>query len=241
MTINEVDNIEDIAACIAEGRAPRQHGPYRIEVGDTDLKFQGVLIDDPIPIGRQVLEKAGLYPATEYLLFAWMKDGALEEIRLDETVDLFPRGVERFIAFRSDRILLFVLNDRRFMWGSPMILGRVMKALAKVDAATHGLWLEQRDAADRLIADDESVPLTGEALERFRTAPSFLLCIEDKEHHWPKSTITTEEIAEIGGWDPSEGVIEADADQNERQLSPHEVVTLKPGVAYGKKLCWKRG
>ena len=241
MTINEVDNIEDIAACIAERRAPRQYGPYRITVGDADLKFQGVLIDDPIPTGQQVLEKAGLYPATEYLLFAWIKDGALEEIRLDETVDLFPRGVERFIAFRSDRILLFVLNDRRFMWGSPTILGRVLKELARVDAATHGVWLEQRDEADRLIADDESVSLTGEALERFRTAPSFLLCIEDTEHHWPKSTITTEEIAELGGWDPSEGVIEVDEAQNERQLTPHEVVTLKPGLTYGKRLCWRRG
>ncbi len=241
MSINQIDNFEDIAACVAEGRAPRQHGPYRIMVGDTDLKFRDVLIDDPIPTGRQVIEKAGLYPATGHLLFAWLEDGVLEEIRLDETVDLFPRGVERFIAFCSDRILLFVLNDRRFMWGSPTIQGRVMKALARVDVATHELWLEQQDAADRLIADDESVSLTGEALERFRTAPSFLLCIEDKEHHWLKSTITTEKIAELGGWDPSEGVIEVDADQNERQLSPHEVVTLKPGLVYGKKLRWKRG
>ena len=241
MAINNIHEVEDIAVCVAEGRKPRQHGPYRIMVGDAELKCQGVRINDPVPTGRQVLEKSGLHPATEYLLFAWMKDGAIDMIRLDETVDLFQKRVEKFIAFHSDRSFLFVMDDRRFTWGAPTILGRVLKSLAGVDAATHGVWLEKRDEADRLIADDESVSLAGEAMERFRTAPNFLLCIEDKEHRWPKSTITTEEIAGLGGWNPSEGVIEVDADQNERQLSPHEVVTLKPGLAYGKKLCWRRG
>ena len=241
MSINNIDDLEDIAVCVAEGRKPRQHGPYRIMVGDAELKFQGVRINDPVPTGRQVLEKAGLYPPTEHFLFAWLKNGALEEVRLDETVDIFHRGIEKFIAFRTDRIFLFVLNDRRFTWGAPTILGQVLKSLARVDAATHGVWLEQRDEADRFIADDESVSLAGETIERFHTAPNFLLCIEDKEYPWPKNTITTEEIAGLGGWDPSEGVIEIDEDQNERQLSPEEVVTLKPGLVYGKKICWKRG
>ena len=241
MSLNKTDNPEDIGACIAEGRKPRQYGPYRIQIGDADLKCQDVLIDDPIPTGRQVLEKAELHPSTDYLLFAWLKNGALDAIRLDETVDLFPKGVEKFIALRSDRSFLFVLNDRRFTWGAPTILGRVLKELARVDAAKHGVWVEQQDEADRLVADEESVSLTGESLERFRTAPCFVLCIEDKEYCWPKDTITAEEIADLGGWDSSEGVIEVDEDQNERQLAPNEVVTLKPGLSYGKKLCWRRG
>ena len=113
--------------------------------------------------------------------------------------------------------------------------------LAGVDPTTHGVWLEHRDEPDRLIADDESVSLAGKAVERFRTARVFILCIEDKTYRWPKNTITTEEIAALGGWDPALGVIEVDKDQNERQLAPGEVITLKPGFAYGKKLCWKRG
>lgn len=212
-----------------------------IMVGDADLEFKDVHLDDPVPTGRQILEKSGHHPTTQYLLFAWLKDGALDPIRLDETVDIRHRGVEKFIAFRTDRSILFVLNDRRFMWGSPTITGRVLKLLAGVDMATHGVWLEQRDQADCLVPDDESVSLSDEAIERFHTAPCFLLGIEDKEYYWPKDTITTEEIAQLGGWDPSEGVIEVDADQNERQLSPHEVVALKPGLTYGKKLQWKRG
>ena len=123
MAINKLDNPEDVAACIKEGRTPREHGPYRIQIGDADLSFKDVLIEDPVPTGRQVLEKAGLYPATEHLLFAKLKDGALDAIRLDETVDIFPRGVEKFIFFHSDRSFLFVLNDRRFTWGASTITG----------------------------------------------------------------------------------------------------------------------
>ena len=241
MAINEQDHTEDIAACVAEGRTPRPHGPYRIMVGDADLKFEGVRIDDPVPTGRQIIEKADLHPATEYLLFAQLKDGALDAVRLDETVDIRHKGAEKFIIFHNDRSFFFLLDDRRFAWGAPKIQGRVLKSLARVDAATHIVWLEQRDEADRLIADDENVSVEGETIERFRTEPEFTLCIEDKEYCWPKRTITTEEIAELGGWGPSEGVIEVDAEQNERQLAPHEVITIKPGLAYGKKICWRRG
>jgi hypothetical protein len=58
---------------------------------------------------------------------------------------------------------------------------------------------------------------------------------------WDKDTITTEEIADLGGWDVSQGVVEVDADNNERTLAPHEVVDLKPGLGFGKKHRWKRG
>ena len=235
------DNLESIATCIAKGQKPRQYGPYLIKVGNADLKFQEVLIDDPVPTGRQVLEKSGLVPAKEYLLSAWLNDGGIDMIRLDETVDLFHKGVEKFIAFHSDRSFFFELNDRRIAWGAPAIQGKVLKTLARVDTATHGVWLAQRDQVDRLISDDESVSLTAKTIERFHTAPTILLCIEDKEHPWPKNTITTEEIANLGGWDPSNGVIEIDENQNERQLSRGEVVTLKPGFFYAKKISWKRG
>jgi len=41
--------------------------------------------------------------------------------------------------------------------------------------------------------------------------------------------------------DASHGVIEVDKDQNERTLAPGETLELKPGVSFGKKLCFKRG
>jgi hypothetical protein len=71
--------------------------------------------------------------------------------------------------------------------------------------------------------------------------PKFHLDIEGVIHHWPVSTITTEQIIELGDWDPSQGVIQIDKDNNERQLQPGEVVQLQPGMGFAKKIRWKRG
>ena len=71
--------------------------------------------------------------------------------------------------------------------------------------------------------------------------PKYFLDIEGTEKPWYESTITTEQIAALGGWDPSLGVILIDADNNERTLAPKEVVHLKPGMSFSKKIRFKRG
>ena len=67
------------------------------------------------------------------------------------------------------------------------------------------------------------------------------LSIEGNEHAWDKDSITARQIAELGGWDVGQGVIEVDQDNNERTLGPDETVQLKPGHSFGKKHRWKRG
>jgi hypothetical protein len=69
----------------------------------------------------------------------------------------------------------------------------------------------------------------------------YTLNIEGREIPWDRDTVTMEELAELGGWDITQGVIEVDKDNNERTLSAGEVVTLKPGQGFGKKHKWKRG
>jgi hypothetical protein len=71
--------------------------------------------------------------------------------------------------------------------------------------------------------------------------PHFFVNIEGTDHPWPKSTITTEEIAHLGGWDASVGVIEIDKDNNEHALKPGEIVELKPGHGFAKKIRFRRG
>ena len=71
--------------------------------------------------------------------------------------------------------------------------------------------------------------------------PKYTLNIEGREIPWESDTITTEQIAELGGWDAGQGVIEVDKDNNERTLAPGEVVEIKPGQGFGKKHKWKRG
>jgi len=72
-------------------------------------------------------------------------------------------------------------------------------------------------------------------------APNYQLEIEGKTFVWNLPTITTEEVARLGGWDPAQGVIVVDHDNNERTLAPGERVELKPGLGFGKRIRWKRG
>ena len=71
--------------------------------------------------------------------------------------------------------------------------------------------------------------------------PKYTLDIEGNAVPWDQDTISVEQIAELGGWDISQGVIEIDKDNNERTLSPGEIVEIKPGQGFSKKHKWKRG
>lgn len=214
---------------------------FRARIADASLNFRTVPVADPMPTGRQLLAAGGFRSPEDHLLFQRLDDGALEERRLDEVTDLRLPGPKTFIAFRSDRSFRLVLNDRRFEWGSSKISDAALRWLAGDDSKDDGVWIELQDEPDRLLAKDDVIALSGEGTERFRTGALHLVCIEGKEYRWPDSTITPEQIAELGGWDPAEGVVEVDADQNERTLKPGDQVRLGRGQSFGKKLRFKRG
>lgn len=71
--------------------------------------------------------------------------------------------------------------------------------------------------------------------------PKYWLDIEGTQVPWDSPTITTEQIIELGGWDPAQGAILIDKDNVERTLKPGEVVELKPGMGFSKKVRFKRG
>lgn len=74
-----------------------------------------------------------------------------------------------------------------------------------------------------------------------KNGPKYILDIEGREIPWQSPTISTEEIASLGGWGVNDGVIEIDRDNNERTLAPGETIELKPGQGFAKKVKWKRG
>lgn len=166
--MSETQEIEDIEACARAGRTPRAAGPYRVSIGDALLNFQPVTVAESVLTGRSLLDLAALQPAEEYALFAVMTDGLLEEIRLDETIDL-RAGVERFLAFKSDRIFRFLLDGREYHWGGDFISGATLLSLAKVDAQTHGLWLKGADGSERAIGSKQLVDLGQPGVEVFAT------------------------------------------------------------------------
>lgn len=71
--------------------------------------------------------------------------------------------------------------------------------------------------------------------------PKYFLDIEGTLKPWNQNTITTEQIIQLGGWDPSLGAILIDKDNNERTLQPNEVIEIKPGMGFSKTVNFKRG
>jgi hypothetical protein len=72
--------------------------------------------------------------------------------------------------------------------------------------------------------------------------PKFEVNIEGQLYPWTRDTITVPEIRELGHFPTDMPVIEVDLNDNtERTLAEDEVVELKPGKGFGKKVSFKRG
>jgi len=70
--------------------------------------------------------------------------------------------------------------------------------------------------------------------------PKFSIDIEGTIYSWDKDTITTEEIIDLGGWDPSQGALLI-KNGTEQNLSPGQIVEIKPGMGFSKNTIFKRG
>jgi hypothetical protein len=74
------------------------------------------------------------------------------------------------------------------------------------------------------------------------SALKYVVNVEGVDHDWPSPTITVADIRILGGFAPTDPVIEVDlTDNSERTLPEDEVVDIKPGVGFGKKIKFKRG
>lgn len=74
-----------------------------------------------------------------------------------------------------------------------------------------------------------------------KSGKKFFVCIEGEQYPWPEETITVSQIRELAGLPKDLPVIEVMPDNTERTLAEDEVIELKPGRRFGKKICFKRG
>jgi hypothetical protein len=82
----------------------------------------------------------------------------------------------------------------------------------------------------------------GAAGDQATGGPTFEINIEGRVYDWHERTITPAQIRELGGLPADQPIIEINfQDNTERTLAEGEVVEVKPGHGFGKKIGFKRG
>lgn len=72
--------------------------------------------------------------------------------------------------------------------------------------------------------------------------PKYEVNVEGVDHPWPRAEITVPEIRGLGGFAPTDPIIEVDLkDNSEITLADDATVELRPGQGFGKKIRFKRG
>ncbi|KQT49001.1 hypothetical protein ASG43_09220 [Aureimonas sp. Leaf454] len=186
----------------------KQAGPdagredYKVQIGDENLAFRQIGIDDAVVLGRQLIAAAGLRPVEEYVTFAVLPDGSLEEIRLDESYDLRGKGAEKVVVLRADATYRIFIDGREFSWRR-LATGAVLKRLAGVDVGANDIFLEVRGKGDDvLVADGEIIDLSTNGVERFYTAAkveqTFEIVVNSRLRIVPEAAVTFEQVVALG-------------------------------------------
>ncbi|MCE4224615.1 hypothetical protein HCU64_12690 [Methylobacterium sp. C25] len=177
-----------------------RHDTFRIELAFESLQFRSLQIPDPVPEGSQILREAGLHPPDDFSLFAILPTGDFEDVRSNETFDLRGRGVERLIAFRSDRDFRFVVRDARIAWGKDKIAASDLYTLA-APGPDEAVFLDVPGGTDRLIELDETFDLSAPGVERFvvaRKPPTPIeIIVNARPYTVPNAHVTFEQVVQL--------------------------------------------
>jgi hypothetical protein len=72
--------------------------------------------------------------------------------------------------------------------------------------------------------------------------PKYFVNLEGATKPWDEPEITVPQIRGLAGWDTSQPIVEVNLEDNtERTLAEDEVVPLKPGHGFEKKIKFQRG
>ena len=200
MQTDDLLNCDDLGEALREGRPLRRARSYRILFAQGNLEFKPLVVLDPVPLGRQILEAAGLKPDAGYSLFGILPSGDFEDVRLDEAFDLRQKGAERFVVFFTDRTFKLTLDDAQIEWGEPVMKGVALYTLAKPSDG-EAIFLEVRGGKDRLIDAEELIELTEPGVERFITAPkagaTFGIIVNSRPQQVSARKVTFEQIVQL--------------------------------------------
>ena len=237
---------EDIEACVRDGRAPRQNGPYAIKIAGPDSDdFERYRVDDPVLVGRQIIAEKGVTPADEHLVFLVLRGGGFEEIQLDEAVDLRTRVVEKFIIFASAESHRLAIEGERYEWGTKLITGLKIAEIGRIDLEAFELWRERRGGEeDDLIEPDTIINLSDPGLERFykkkRPPKKIIIIVNGRRKSVEPQGLCFEDLIALAFETPPEGeqicftitYRKGPADMPEGSLIEDQCVSIIAGMVF---------
>lgn len=231
MSIINHPDIDDVEAAVQEGRALRP-GSYRVSFTLDSVDYQPMILNDPVPLGRQILKAAGIKDVDGHSLFVITAEGDFEDVRADEEVDLRDRAAHRFIAFSTNPLYPAKLNDSRIVWGRPSIPEAALRSLAGI-GKDDAVFVEVRGGRDKLIEPATEADLTDPGVERFITAPNvttYTFFVNGKPYETNNKKLTGAQIkALVPDWDQTHDLsLEGGGDDPDRILADDETVSLAP-------------
>ena len=224
-------DIDDVELAVQQDR-PLRPGRFRVHLALDGIGFTPLILDDPVPLGRQILKKAGINDIDGHSLFLITPEGDFEDVRADEEVDLRDRRAYRFIAFGTDPLYRFKLNEARIVWGRSTIPEAALRTLAGI-GDDEAVFLEVRGGKDKLIEAGTEANLAGDGVEKFITAPvkvTYTFFVNGKPYETDKKKLTGAQIkAMVTDWDPLHDLaLEGEGDEPDRTIADDEAVSLDP-------------
>jgi hypothetical protein len=207
---------------------------WTINVLDEHFNQRDFSFDDPKVTGRQIAHEAGFRPVDEAIVLQQLKDGSMEEIRLEELVDLTMAGAERFFIMTADRTYRLIVDGLRLEWPRGQLTGEAIRKLAGQDEQFEVVQ-ELEDAPDRVIEEDEVVSLKGDGTEKFNTRRAVRLITVfygEQPHEMPRGVYTTEQLREEFKVEDGYVLALIAEDGSFDELKPGHKLRLKNGMKF---------
>lgn len=209
-------------------------GEWHIYVLDEHFNQRNFTFDDQKVTGQQIAHKAGFHPPNTAIVLQQLKNGGIEEARLDELVDLNVAGTGRFFVMIGDRTFRLVVDGQRLEWPRAQLSGEAIRNLAGRDEHFEVVQ-EFENAPDHVVEEDEIVSLKGDVAERFKTRRAErLIMVFYGEHPYemPRGVYTTEQLRQEFKVEEGYVLAQIGADGSFNELKPGQKVHLKNGMKF---------
>lgn len=209
-------------------------GEWIVHVLDEHFYQRSFKFNDSKVTGRQIAHEAGFRPTDTAIVLQQLKDGGMEEVRLEELVDLKVSGAERFFVMNGDRTFRLIVDGLRLEWPREKLTGEAIRKLA-CRSDQFEVVQQLSDAPDHVLEADEVVSLTGEGTETFTTLPAknlITVYYGEHPHEMPRGLYTTEQLRQEFKVEGGYLLAIVSADGTFEELEQGQKVRLKNGMKF---------